>query len=319
MGKTKELVKEITPGYRYKKLEVIRQIPDGSYGAKQWLCQCDCGNEFVANDYCLRHGTVASCGCAHTKVPDIIGQRFGRLIALGRMTDTPKGLPQWLCLCDCGAVTVKPLRALRKEVPSCGCYTSEKLARNATTHGMSHKHPMYGIWTHMRDRCYRETDPAYPNYGGRGIYVCDRWKESFQNFFIDMSPIYQRGLELDRIDNDGPYSPENCHWVTRTENARNKRNNVFVNSIYGRVTLGELAERTGIPYGTLTSRRSHDCPDIFLPVDPNNPGGQGVRLSHFKPLLDGEDVMWLSDEMSDKLDYAFQELDALERRTIPHG
>ena len=105
----------------------------------------------------------------------------------------------------------------------------------------------------MLMRCTNANDRAFPDYGGRGIHVCDRWAESFENFLVDMGEIPPR-MQLDRIDNDGPYSPENCRWVTAKENCRNRRSNVFVEHQGQRKTIAEWAEVTGLERKTLEYR-----------------------------------------------------------------
>ena len=86
------------------------------------------------------------------------------------------------------------------------------------------KSPELGVYQKMKDRCYNPNNKDFHNYGGRGIFICDRWLDSFEDFLEDMAPR-PKGLELDRTDNDGPYSPENCTWVTSKENCRNTRKN----------------------------------------------------------------------------------------------
>jgi len=116
-----------------------------------------------------------------------------------------------------------------------------------TKHGMS-KHPAFAVWRSMLDRCRLQSHQAYANYGGRGITVCSSWQESFSNFWADMGGFYQRGLDLDRIDNNGPYSPENCRWVDRRTNTMNKRSSIRV------VDVQALSAQTGISRSTLYNR-----------------------------------------------------------------
>lgn len=119
-------------------------------------------------------------------------------------------------------------------------------------HGMS-RTKIYGIWMAILRRCRNKNAKDYPRYGGRGITVCWRWESSFANFYADMGDPPD-GYQIDRIDNDGPYSPENCRWVSPTENARNRRSSHMLEYLGERITLAELAERTKVGYATLLHR-----------------------------------------------------------------
>ena len=121
------------------------------------------------------------------------------------------------------------------------------------SHGLS-RTPEYRCWQTMRLRCHEPTHQAYADYGGRGIEVCDRWINSPSQFFADMGPRPSPKHEIDRRDNDKGYSPENCRWVTRSENSRNRRSNVFIEHNGIRSTVAEWSERTGIPSDTLKHR-----------------------------------------------------------------
>lgn len=158
---------------------------------------------------------------------DLTGQRFGRLVVIERAGDY---LPvTWRCRCDCGATCVGQgllLRDGRKR--SCGCLRRENTAAMSRTHGQRHT-PEYHIWLSIIQRCHNPNNPTYHHYGGRGIVVCDRWRESFENFYADMGPRPKmarlREHSIERVDNDGAYAPDNCRWATYTAQSRNRRNN----------------------------------------------------------------------------------------------
>jgi len=180
----------------------------------------------------------------------------------------PYGGAGWLCRCDCGNETRVGGGALRRGTStSCGCSCTAKLVTRATTHGL-HKHPLYRAWSRMKDRCYYEKHRYYADYGGRGIEVCPRWRDDFQSFYDDNLPAWREGLELDRIQNDGPYSPENCRWSTKTEQGRNKRNNVFLTLEGQSKLLLVWAEELGIPANTLRVRRAHGWSDAQCLLTP---------------------------------------------------
>ena len=114
-----------------------------------------------------------------------------------------------------------------------------------TKHGMCHT-PIYYAWRSMNDRCRRDRHPGWQNYGGRGITVCPEWQRSFLAFYLDMSPTYQPGLSIDRIDNSRGYGPDNCRWATSKQQSRNRRNNVLIDTPTGRVVLADAAARLGV-------------------------------------------------------------------------
>ena len=119
-------------------------------------------------------------------------------------------------------------------------------------HGMCGT-PLYRHWCAMKIRCTQPSQPGYPRYGGRGITICDAWWD-FLSFHRDMGPSWRPGLSLDRIDNDGNYTPENCRWSTASEQMRNTKRTRMVDSPWGRIPLVEAEERSGIDRETIYSR-----------------------------------------------------------------
>ena len=188
------------------------------------------------------------------KTIDVTGRVFSRWTVLRR--DGFKGAhAAFLCRCECGTEKRVPGYMLRLgQSKSCGCLAREILGNRARRHGM-HKHPLYRVWMGMHDRCRRENHEAYPRYGGRGIEVCPRWLD-FSAFHADMEPSWRKGLTLDRMDNDGDYSPENCRWATRRVQANNRRNTRFI-TLHGKtLPFAVWARRANIPPNTIYTRLS---------------------------------------------------------------
>lgn len=187
------------------------------------------------------------------KVVERAGARYGRLIVLHE--SKRNDVCAWLCVCDCGAQTVVVGNALRQgRTRSCGCLGEENRLAVITKHGFS-KTPEYHTYRRMMARCTNVTDKSYKNYGGRGIKVCDRWHRKPENFLLDMGVRPANG-SLDRIDNNGPYSPENCRWRTRTQQNRNSRRNTLITFHGKTMCISEWAEFLGINPYIISSRLS---------------------------------------------------------------
>jgi len=155
---------------------------------------------------------------------DEVGNVYGRLTVVSETGQDDYGNYQWNCLCSCGQTTEVKGGSLRKgDTKSCGCLQRDISRDQLKTHGMSNTQT-YERWVAMRQRCINPTNESYPNYGGRGISVCDDWVDSFETFYSDMG-AKPEGRSLDRVDNNGDYNKDNCRWATKTEQDNNKRTN----------------------------------------------------------------------------------------------
>lgn len=156
-----------------------------------------------------------------TSKQDMIGLTYGRLLVLG-VGAKKNGRDKLLkCECKCGQISyVQAYHLKTGNITSCGCYKIELLKEKMTTHGKS-KTSEYSIWSDIKRRCLSKKNISYKNYGGRGIKVCDRWLSSFENFLEDMGERPSPEHQIDRIDNNGDYEPNNCRWVTPSENCLN--------------------------------------------------------------------------------------------------
>ncbi len=240
MGAFKDLTGQI-----FSKLTAIA-LSDrrGGSGKIMWVCICECGNIVETTSNSLMRGDITSCGCGHIK--DLTGQRFGRLTVIS-LSDKKLEYSRsavWLCRCDCGNEIITSSTCLKSgDTLSCGCLHREimsEVGKARTTHGLRHT-PEYDAWSNMKRRCCSENGRDYKNYGGRGISVCDRWLNSFENFYADMGLKPSPDHSIDRIDNDGNYEPNNCRWATAEEQSNNRRNIVRYSYNGGDYTYTQLA------------------------------------------------------------------------------
>lgn len=193
---------------------------------------------------------------------EVAGHRYGRLFVLDDAGRNKHGQRLVRCRCDCGVETVKLLMTLRKGMTkSCGCFrrecgiarTSPGGAMDGLKHGR-HNTSEYRTWHGMKDRCLNPASASFPFYGGRGIVVCKRWRESFENFFADMGARPSPDHTIDRKRNGGPYSPSNCRWATRTQQQRNTRYNRMI-TIAGKTRcVAEWAELSGLSWSLIYNR-----------------------------------------------------------------
>lgn len=225
-GKTKScgclknrLQRENLLGKKFGKLTVIKKGTKTGSGQVRWICICDCGSrkevEVLAAN--LKKGHTTGCGCRrnHDKKIDLTGKKINMLTVIRQDGYNKSGQANWLCKCECGDfTTVDGYRLRRGELKSCGCLLGGK-------HGLR-KHPLYHIWKDMRYRCHSENSKAN-TYRENNIVVCENWRNDPSTFIRwAENNGYKKGLQIDRINNDGNYEPSNCRFVTNRENTLNK-------------------------------------------------------------------------------------------------
>lgn len=255
-------VKEDLTNMRFGNLVVLEQAEDyirpNGRSSAAWSCLCDCGNIITVRGDALKHGDKQSCGmqnCNCVCTDEVsIGDMFGRLTVIDnhinwnyrKNGDRDKAV---LCECNCENKTRKFINISdlkNGRVKSCGCMLEH--------HNMSQT-KIYQQWSGMRRRCQSETHSSYKNYGARGISVCNEWDESFESFYNwAIQNGFKDGMTIERIDNDGNYSPENCKLIPKSEQSKNRRNCIFLTYDNKTIGLKEWSKISGIKYGTLLKR-----------------------------------------------------------------
>ena len=185
------------------------------------------------------------------KCLDLTNKKFNRLLVLEKAPNKGHKVV-WKCLCDCGNITyVEAINLTSNRTKSCGCLKMEKLIQRSTTHNKRHT-KLYEVWKTMKQRCFNPNNKSFHRYGGRGISVCEEWKNSFSSFYEwSMKNGYKQNLSIDRIDNNGDYCPKNCRWADKLTQANNTRTNKYI-SFRGEVkTIAQWSRTLNIPYSKL--------------------------------------------------------------------
>lgn len=256
-------------GQKFGRLKVISRAPDKiKQGAKRvwkyrmWNCVCDCGNTFVADQSRLKNGQTQSCGCYQkeriflSKFKNLEGQTFGRLTAISYFYKN--NLIYWKCKCSCGnEKDILGSHLVNNRTTSCGCLHKEIASNVNKKHGMSNT-KLYDKWLSIKFRCYNPKFIEYDRYGGRGIVMCDEWKDNFMSFYNwAISNGYADGLTIERKDINGNYCPENCCWIPLKLQARNTSRTVFLEYKGTKKSMAEWAEQYNISYSAFSQRIKH--------------------------------------------------------------
>jgi hypothetical protein len=221
----------------------------------------------------MRKG-VSTGAVAQNRI-ELRGQKFGKLTALESITVIGEVL-KYRCACDCGNEIIVRAQSLRTgNTKSCGCGKSIAMKEFFTRHGMS-RTPIHNVWMGMRRRCEDPKSKYFSDYGGRGITVCERW-QTFENFLEDMG-IPEKGMTLERSNNDLGYSKENCIWATKTAQANNRRSSKIIEFNGKSQTQAEWEKELGLRSGQIYERLSRGWSfDRALLTPRGTPGG--VRLN----------------------------------------
>jgi hypothetical protein len=186
-------------------------------------------------------------------INELIGIKFNRLTVLKKSENKIHNRLSVDCKCDCGNLFSATINSLKTgNTKSCGCIRIEK--PNQLKHGLR-SHKLFNVYSNIKQRCYNGNSKNFNNYGGRGITICDEWKNSFINFYNwCINNGWNADLEIDRMDNNGNYSPNNCRCVSRVINVRNRRNTLKIIFNNQEKSLSEWADIIGVSYSTLSQR-----------------------------------------------------------------
>lgn len=198
---------------------------------------------------------------------DLTGQKFGKLTVIKKVEKSKNNRIKWICKCERGNITTVITYHLKSgKIKSCGCSKIKKGKENsAYKHGLSNNkiyRKLDSIYGTIKCRCYNPNNKKYKNYGGRGITICEEWKNDFMSFYNwAINNGYKEGLSIDRINVNGNYEPNNCRWVRMKEQANNKTNNHYITYNGETHTMMEWSKILNINYSTIRERakKRTDC------------------------------------------------------------
>lgn len=207
------------------------------------------------------------------KFRSLVGEVFGNLKVVSFSHKNSLGKNYWVCKCVCGnKIITSGSNLISGQSKSCGCLRKNLLSARMKKHGQSET-KLYNVWRGIRSRCLLKNTIDYDRYGGRGIKICNEWKEKFESFWKwSIKNGYMDGLTIDRIDNDGDYCPKNCRWVDRKEQAKNRRTTVFYLLNGEKICLNDLLEKIGFSksmYWRNKKRGYMEVTQLFNGVDFN--------------------------------------------------
>lgn len=254
-------------GMKFGRWLVLKRDKNDANYRRKYICKCTCDKHTIRSIPLtnLLKGTSRSCGCIQRELAsklglkDLTGQVFGRLTVLRRAPNLSRGNTRWVCQCSCKdhtIVTVDGSALKRGMTRSCGCLHREtaviqgRIRGKANAKWTEEESIILSHYTSMMTRCYNKRSNGYQFWGGRGIRVCDEWRDptNGRRSFIDWarSSGFDKKLTLDRTDVNGPYAPWNCRWITIAEQNRNKRDSIKVKILEETKTVAEWARLCGV-------------------------------------------------------------------------